>query len=701
MNWHEAPFLRFLPFFVVGIVSASLLDAPPIAAASGGMLFISLCFLVLLRSPRTEHRKRWRFGLACFLALLFFGYCLGYLHIDLRRPQHFSGFARGEDRYFLGKVIQVRPGEKTDRLELEILGVGFPDSIPPRYACGRLVLYLKRDTVSAIIAPGAQVAFLGSVRPFDPPLNPKAFDYGRYMRKKGFYYQCYADPGRFKVLVSPEITAGWQLRMDRLRKRCIRIFAHHLPESNDFGFAAALVLGYRDGVNDETYSAYAETGAIHVLAVSGLHVGLVYLGLGFALRFLNRKKWQTKLLKGLLTLAGIWLFAVFTGASPSALRAAAMFSFMITGRIINRHGNIYNTLAASAFCLLCIDPGLISETGFQLSYLAVTGIVFFQGPVFKLWYISNALGRFAWKLNSVSLGAQLTTFPLTLYLFHQFPVYFWLSGLIVIPMATLILPAGIALLFLDAVPLIGDGLGWLLRLLVGVTNMLIFQVHRLPGGLISGIWPGVPGLLVSFLITGCLMRAVARDKSKPILWGLAMLAVTGLWINLCAFRDANERELIIYQIPGHSAVDLLNGNEGIYLGDLPWADPRLEQAAGNYRAFRRIRVSRQLGPADSLELTERSFFKMADWVQFYSYRLYLLDHLPDRPPAAPPELDLLLVSGNPAFDPLNMPAFFKPAAVVLDGSNTRRTADRWANACKQLNIPCHYTARDGAFIKHL
>ncbi len=701
MNWHETPFLRFLPFLVMGILVAFWWDTVCIAYASGAILLLSLCFLFRLKNSSTEHSKRRRFGIILYLALIHLGYLLGFLHQDLHLPGHFRFLETQQEAFFLAKIRQIRNGEKNLRLELEVQSAATQLSDSPIPVCGHLLVFLPADTQSARLSAGDLVAFRGRPAPFNPPLNPKAFDFGRHMRQKGFHFQCSVNSGNWKPIHNSSHHYNWTGWTTRLMRYCLRVFRRHLPGEDEYAIGAALVLGYRDEVSAEVYAAYSETGAIHVLSVSGLHVGLVYIGLGFLLSFLKRKNRPARVLHAILLLAGVWMFAVFTGASPSALRAATMFSFIIIGRSINRQSNIYNTLAASAFCLICLNPYLLFDIGFQLSYLAVVGIVFFQGPLYRLWYIGNRAGREIWKLTTVGLGAQMTTFPLTLYIFHQFPVYFWLSGLIVVPLASLILPLGILLLATDPVPILGESVGTIFHFLIRVMNKLIFIIQKMPGALINGLWIGVPGLFLGYFITGNLMWVVGVRKLRPAYWGFAAWLLSGLLVNLRSLHHTGTRELVIYHIPRFSAFDLFTGHHALSFSDLDMGDTRLVRASSNYKAFRNIRKT-EYWPLKTPDVTlSNHFFKQGPFLQFFQFTFYILDQPLPRPPPVPVGLDLLLVRNNPSFDPDQLDHYYKPARVVLDGSNSWKTARLWKKACLKTGIPFHFTAEHGAFIQNL
>ena len=242
----------------------------------------------------------------------------------------------------------------------------------------------------------------------------------------------------------------------------------------------ALLLGDKRELDPELRQGYANTGAMHILAVSGMHVGIIYLFLEFLLSFL--KKWRHGIrIQSVILLLMIWLYALITGLSPSVFRAAIMISFIIVARATHRYTQMFNTLALSMLFILLFNPALLYGVGFQLSYLAVLGIMVLYKPIKRVIPVTNWAGDKLWSLAAVSLAAQTGTFPLVLHVFQQFPNYFLLTNLLIAPLASLIMYTGIGVLAGSFVPWIFEGVSWLLNLLVWILNQVIHFIDQLPG----------------------------------------------------------------------------------------------------------------------------------------------------------------------------------------------------------------------------
>ncbi|MGB1218008.1 MAG: ComEC/Rec2 family competence protein, partial [Saprospiraceae bacterium] len=303
---------------------------------------------------------------------------------------------------------------------------------------GQILFYFPSDSLSEEINYGDELFIQTRINKPNKNLNPKGFDYKKYLHFQNVHYTGRVVKNNWQIVNKYEKENLYSFS-HRTRKKGLDLLRKHLPSENEFAVGSALILGDKKEMTEEVQNAYAETGATHVLAVSGLHVGIVYAIITFIFGFIKSRKKGFNAFRLILSLILIWSFALITGFSPSVIRAATMFSFLTIGDLFTREKNIYNTLAGSAFIILLVNPYLLFSIGFQLSYLAVISIIFFQPLIYKSWYVENKFGKFIWGLISVSLAAQIMTLPISLYYFHQFPTYFILSGLVVIPAAGIIM----------------------------------------------------------------------------------------------------------------------------------------------------------------------------------------------------------------------------------------------------------------------
>ncbi|NQU81799.1 MAG: ComEC/Rec2 family competence protein, partial [Bacteroidetes bacterium] len=312
--------------------------------------------------------------------------------------------------------------------------------------------------------------------------------------------------------------------------------------------------------------SYRVSGAVHILAISGLHVGILYVVLFYSLAFLKRRRWG-KIVLVLVIMTALWFFALLTGLSPSVLRATTMFSFVLIGQTLSRYSSVYNSLAISAFILLFINPSLIFNVGFQLSYCAVLGIVILQPRLHNLmrsrfWLVDKISG-----LVAVSIAAQLATFPLSLYYFHQFPVYFWLTNIIVIPLTTLILYFGFLFFLFSVQPLVAGFIGKVQALLISGMNVSVETIRELPLSIIDGINISEAESIILYCIVIFTSLLFIRKKGAfflPVLGSVFLL----LSINLFQLYEVlRQKSAVLYNINGVTAINFIDGRTSYMVYD--------------------------------------------------------------------------------------------------------------------------------------
>ncbi|HKZ36510.1 MAG TPA: ComEC/Rec2 family competence protein, partial [Chryseolinea sp.] len=332
------------------------------------------------------------------------------------------------------------------------------------------------------------------------------------------------------------------------------------------GIVSALVLGITDGLDNELLTAYKGTGAMHILAVSGLHVGIIYGLLLFLLKPLQKVKHGKWFLAG-ISIVVLWLYAFITGLSPSVLRAVTMFSFVALAKPAQHRTNIYNILAASAFCILLYDPYLIMSIGFQLSYLAVLGIVYLQSGIYKLWEPTNRLLDEVWKVSSVSIAAQLATFALGLLYFHQFPNYFLLSNLFVIPGSFIVLIAGLVLLALSFIQPVAFALGFIIEWIIKTLNFIVFAVEDFPFSLVENVYITT---FQCWLLLGIILVIILLLHTRKFAYFLAASLILFIY-SMAQWnhfqRDVNVQKLTVYNVKGHTAIDLMDRGQTFFIAD--------------------------------------------------------------------------------------------------------------------------------------
>ncbi|WP_168797597.1 ComEC/Rec2 family competence protein [Neolewinella litorea] len=679
--WAAAPLLPPVAALAAGILASAVLDYRYTAPFAALCLTALLLALALHLRPRPDPRRATLVSLLLLAALTGFGgwYAAGrhpLNHADNFGHQYVAG------DLLAGSVAAVRPGARRTAVEVEVAGIIRARSTHP--VSGKLLAYLEGGDTLAV---GEEVLLNVTPERVPPPLNPEVFDYGAYLAGQSIYHRAYADAHEWERLV-PAPTSSLAVLADRSRNAWFATLTPYLAGDN-LAVAAALIMGKRDLLGAEVRSAYADTGAIHVLAVSGLHVGILALVvmqlLGWVLP--ARPFWSA--VRTAVTLLAVWYFALVTGLSASVQRAALMVSIVLIGRAVNRNNSIFNLLAIAALLMLVVQPKQLFQVGFQLSFAAVAGIALFARPLQRLLYLPGPLTR-VWDAVSVSTAAQLGTLPFALYYFGQFPVYFLFSGTLVIVFAYLVLSLGLLHGLLAA---LGLGLwptGTLLNGVVDLQNAFIFFCRFLPGATLEfADFSGFMALTLAVLI-GCLAYLAFRPSHRARWAALLLAGLLGLYGLLMPWLNPTPPQFTIYHLPRATLIDVFDGRAGTVIGD-SLAEGQLDYQVAPLRRKLGVPFSAPL-PFDRPE--SRGAAAVAyPLLRLLDRRVLVLDGdrtYPDT--AAWPDADLLLVRNG--FRPGALPAALAEVPIVVDGSNAPYRVNDWREAYPEK---LHVTAEDGAF----
>ncbi|WP_266204597.1 ComEC/Rec2 family competence protein [Pontibacter kalidii] len=669
-----------------------------------GLGLLAFCFASFVAAAilASKYKSAFATDVAGMLGLLTF-MALGYTTVHQRTERnqsHHIAHLKTAPTHYTGVVddyVLQKPGYQSTVLQVEQVKI---DGTWQR-ATGKVQLSVPHDSDRAYeLGYGDVLLVKGAPQEVMPPLNPNQFDYQAYLANKHIHHRHYLQPLQYQK-VGSEPSNPILYYSIQLRRQLDDLLRERVGEKREYAISSALILGVKDELDNSIRQAYADTGTMHVLAVSGLHVGLIFSVLMLVLARFSatpRQRW----LSAILLLLILWLYAFVTGLSPSVLRAVLMFSLVTVGMALRRLAVIYNTVAFAALVLLYFNPFNLLEVGFQLSFLAVLGIVYLQPRFYKLLEVDNWLLDKVWALFTVALAAQLATFPLGLYYFHQFPVYFWLANILVVPAATLVLWSGMAALAFSWVP----GLSWLLFQvhfwLIWLMNEFNLWVQRWPQSILTGIDISVwqTWLLYLLLLAFILFVALKKLRYLGVAVGMAaILSVQEMWEEV---EQRQQRQLIVYSLRGSTGIGLVQGQQAMLV-----ADSALLQNQQNY-AFNVQPHLWQLGvqqpqltslagsgPAPTVLLPDSN--QLLVW---HGQRWLLLSHPPKLQPKAGFEVDYLLLRRNVRLKQgqLQQYTFSK---LILDGSNAPWYRQRLRQQLDSLGIAYYDVADSGAFVLEL
>ncbi|HQI69970.1 MAG TPA: ComEC/Rec2 family competence protein, partial [Bacteroidales bacterium] len=564
MFWNKYPIARILIPFLSGIAIALCLELSfPVPILAFVVLTGSISVVVIVFQKKLSYRMRWLTGIMFTLFFFLAGYQLTVIKSIQNNLTHYSRYL-AEENYVLAQLcepVQVR--EKVCKCIVEIKEVR--DSARSYRSSGKAVIYLEKDSLSAKLKYGDEIFFMSHFAEVPPPMNPGEYNYKGYLKYRLVDYSAYVKKDRWKMIAEGKgnIISGFAYN---LREKLLQILKNNGLQGNEFAVISALLVGYTDNLDPDLIRDYQGTGAIHILSVSGLHVGIIFIVLNFLLQFFDRTKYG-RLPKAILLLVFIWFYAVLTGMSPSVMRATAMFSFVIMGKALRQPPAIYNTMAASALVLLMFDPYMIAAVGFQLSYLAVLGIVALYPAISKVWTPKYWLSRQIWSLVAVSLAAQLVTFPLCLLYFHQFPNYFLLTNIIATPLSGLVIYLGIAVLIFNFIPWFAMILAKVLSFSLITLNGSISFIESLPFSVTRYISVTFIEMLLVYAIILSLCVFIMRRNNKAFIGAAAFLLLLVISVTVRNYNALSQQAIIVYNINKHTAIDLIEGKTAFFICD--------------------------------------------------------------------------------------------------------------------------------------
>ena len=693
-NYAKYPFVRMLIPFALGIWCCVCL--PGLQLSSWILIVVALVLFALCAVTFfvRKHRYSWLFGVVMSCYLLMVGYALAHVHEAEANKKYFKN-TESDATYYVARVFDC-PTERENSIRAVLsLEYQFGDSIPSHPVTGRVMAYFPKTDSAFALRYGDLIAFPSPIREVTPPLNPEEFDYQSYLLHKGITGQVFLKEEWLDLQTNnanPLYAFSY-----RFRDVLLASLQQSGLSDDEFGVAAAILLGYDDKLADEVRKNYVAAGSMHILCVSGMHVGIIFLLASFLLGFLNRKKWQ-KTLKQVLLLTLIWFYALIAGLSPSILRASLMISFVILGEVLRRKGFVINSLAASAFVLLCFNPYNLFEIGFLLSYAAVVGIVVLQKPLYNLLYVKNKVLDKVWEITTVAVSAQIATIPFTLFYFHQFTSYFWLSNLFMTPISFVVVISGMILLLVSWIPCLNVLVGYLVWGAIYVMNKVVSWIESLPFSIIRGLYVSDFEFAMLLLVLLLLLLTVAKREKRLVIPLLSVLLLVMVSVTFRLYHSDTQKGMTIFSLRHHTAVDFIRGGDHALLCDtsLMADEGTVDYSLKGDWAKRHLSVHPEtVGLEEDFE--NGYLRKKSNLISFDGQLLALWnddcgvsDSLSYRMP-----VDYVLVTGKQNPDVESVVNGYETKQLLIDGSVPRYLAERWIAQAGALQLPCHYIG-DGA-----
>ena len=670
--------LRFIPiqltfFLVLGILFGFFID---VQINYLTIIFIGL-FVVLALSYWQSNKSfspNLSFNILTYLVSFFLGISTVVIHNNLNNQDHYSHFITDENNTVLVIDKVLKPSNYHDKYEASVLEI---NNILTK---GKVLLNIQKDSLLELNVDD-KLYVESDFNEVNSPKNPFYFDYKKYLEKQQIYHQLFTSNTEFFLLQKRSFS--FKGLAAKFRNKINSALIKNGFKDDELGVINALLLGQRQDVSQELLDSYAGAGAIHILAVSGLHVGIILLILNFLFAPLERLK-NGKFIKLVVVVSLLWIFAFIAGMSASVVRAVTMFTAVAIGMQVNRPTNVYNTLVISMFFLLLFKPSFLFDVGFQLSYLAVFFIVWMQPLLYNLWIPKWKVPDFFWKLLTVSIAAQFGVIPLSLYYFHQFPSLFFISNLVIIPVLGLILVGGILIIVLSLLDLLPTFLAQIYYYLIHAMNWVIDWVAQQEDFLFQDISFSWLMVIASYTLIVFMIRFFEKRNAPRLIGFLSAIIVFQVLVTYQKRERQSVNEFIVFQKSRSSIIAKRNGNNLNVHHTLD----SLQLVNDNILNQYKVGVG---------NLTIDMNDSISNIYQFKNKRILVVDSLGVyQINNLKPEI--VVLQQSPKVNLSRLIDSLKPQLIIADGSNYRSYVNEWRKTCEQKNTPFYHTGQKGAYL---
>ncbi len=656
------------------------------------MFAISVCCfgLFFLLPSYQKFKLQWLHGVLVLLIILIGGGILCFIKNPNDQTHHYTNVYKDGDAVVATLSEPLQSKHKTYKANATVTAMYRNHQCLP--ATGTIIVYFDKGNSNPLLTFGSQIVFVKSLQNIKNGGNPAAFDYARFLLFQDITAQVYLKKDDYQI-VQQEQVSSLQSFLNATRSYVIKTIQTFIPDKKESGVAEALLIGYRNDLDKQLVQSYSNTGVVHIIAISGLHLGMIY---GFVLLLFSsykNKKWYRFVVPA-VALVVLWFFTLLAGAVPSILRSAVTFSFIAIGMFINRRPNIYNTLAASAFCLLVANPFLLWDVGFQLSYAAVVSIILFTRPLYNCLYFQNRLLNKLWQLSCVNIAAQFLTLPLVLYYFHQFPVLFLFNNLLVIPLSEIILFITVLLVVIGKFSLFAVFVGKITGALLWLMNSIIEHTEKLPFSLLSNIKIDVVQALLLYIIIVLLAVWLLYKLPRFFTYALLLFFVFVIYVSVDVWRTAHQHKLIVYNINQHAAIDIVYGRNKICFCDNLL--PNDANANSFYLKPARIalRVKNDFSPTLSFD---------KNWlIQSSSKTILILSQpLSAIDLSSKIKADVVILTNSAKLLMSDLIKAVDCSLIVADNNIPLWTVKKWKQDCDSFHVRFHSISQNGALVMNL
>jgi competence protein ComEC len=632
-----------------------------------------LSFLLLILWFAKYFLKRQLFTFFSWLSFAVLGMLLVNFQDTRTKPAHYSNFTKPNQQvtFKIDKVL------KENLYYHKYLGSVV--KVDQYHTKGSILLNIQKDSLSKAYQIGDVLLFSAQFQKINKPLNPYQFDYRKYLEKLGVHHQVFL---RNAVWLKSDITTNSIHELaEKFRNKVELALLSNKISGDELAVIKALVLGQRNDVSKELLEEYTNAGAIHILAVSGLHVGIILMLLSFVLKPLERIKYG-KSIKAILIILFLWCFAIVAGLSASVVRAVTMFSAVAIGMSFRRKTFVLHSLVISIFVLLLCKPMFVFDVGFQLSYLAVFSIVTIQPKLMSIWKPKFKPVNYFWQLFTVSIAAQIGVLPISLFYFHQFPGLFMLSNLVIIPFIGLILAFGIVTIVLALLNLLPTVVAEIYVFVIKSMNNFMGWISNKEAFLIVDIPFSVTSLLISYLLFFVGIYFLEKRKSKATIYLLITIVLFQFNLLLEKRSVNTTQEFIVFHKSRNTVIGVnKKGNMQVF---------HSVDSLSNVNFIKAYKVEKQLNEVNFVNGIPNVFhFKNHRILVVDSDGIYKLNQFKN---------SIVLLTQLPKINMVRMIENLQPKLIIADASNYKSVINYWKISCDKKGVPFYYTGENGAYV---
>jgi len=691
--WKKAPFLRLLLPVIAGILIQWYFQfyLQYILLTASCFILALIFFYILPISAR--YKLQTLQGFLINLILIVFGLFITHQK-DIRNTQNWFGKTYQEGDYIIASINEpIIEKNKSYKAEALVKNILQNDSL--KNTSGKIIIYFEKDSINPIqLKYGDEILITKKPQQIKNSGNPGAFNFKQYAAFHQIFHNVFLKSNDW-VLLNKKSMNYFNTFLFTARQNILNILQKNLNGHDDqLSIAEALLIGYTQDLDKDLVQAYSNTGVVHIIAISGMHLALIYILLGWIFNKIPIIK-RSKIINAVLILLCLWFFTLLTGGAASILRAAVMFTCVDIGRNFGKRTSIYNSLAASAFILLCYNPYFLWDVGFQLSYLAVLSIVIFQKPIYNILYIKNKWLNKLWALISVTLAAQIFTFPVCLYYFHQFPTLFLFTNILLVPFSSLVLFVEIFLVSFAWLPFGSFYAGKLTWWLIWLMNKTILWFNDLPYSILDKISATVLSTIILYAIIICAGFWLLNKNKSALRFLLLFFLAFAMLNSFTKWQSANQQKIIIYNVPRYQSIDFITGNDYKFIGDQVLTEEGMLQNFHLKPGRIKLQLTNKVNALPALYSNEKFY-------NFYNKKILLLDTIvPLKPSEEKINIDYIILSKNPKLYISQLAQVFNCSQFIFDGSNTLWKIAKWKKECEELHLRCYSVPEQGAFVLDL